>query len=385
MALADSNRVDLYISEETLWGETPSTPAMTQLRYTGETLAYSKQSGQSEVIRSDRMRDAILELGYSAGGDIKFELAYGSFDTLLSGLFGAAWSTPVNISSSAIAATALTDKFSGAAGMFDTVTVGQWIKVAGFYESANNGIFRVTAKAVGGGDITVDTSLADEGAGEAVTFKGSYLRNGIVEKSYLIEKRFTDITQYIYFDGMRVGGMSLNIAAKQIINGSFTFSGKEGVASASSVAGSSTAASAAVPLSASANVGTITRNNVALATPLKSITLNVNNNPRAKDRIGSKAAAGIGLGFFEVTGTVEAYFEDLVLYNLLIGHTVLSLSWRCTDSAGNVVVFTIPSLYFMEGDPKAESGNQDVMLPLTFAAIRNATYNCALQIDIMAA
>jgi len=385
MALADSNRVDLYFSEETLWGETPSTPAMTQLRYTGETLAYSKQSGQSEVIRSDRMRDAILELGYSAGGDIKFELAYGSFDTLLSGLFGAAWSTPVNISSSAIAATALTDKFSGAVGIFNSVTVGQWIKVAGFYEAANNGIFRVTAKAGDGSDITVDTSLADEGAGEAVTMKGSYLRNGIVEKSYLIEKRFTDITQYIYFDGMRVGGMTLNIAAKQIINGSFTFSGKEGVASASSVAGSSTAASAAVPMSASANVGTITKDGVALATPLKSITLNVNNNPRAKDRIGSKAAAGIGLGFFEVTGTVEAYFEDLVLYNLLIGHTNLSLSWRCTDVSGNVMVFTIPKLYFMEGDPKAESGNQDVMLPLTFAAIRNATYNCAMQIDIMAA
>ena len=381
MALGDTNAVDLYYSNETTWGEAPAGGALTQIRHTGESLAYAKESVQSEVIRSDRMRDSVLEVGYSAGGDINFELAYGSFDDFLAVLMSSAWSTPLAIAGNA-AVDGTLEKYTAAASFFDDVVVGQWIKVAGFHETANNGIKRVTAKAVDGSTITVDSNLTEEHT-EIITMTGSYIRNGTTKKSVLLEKRFTDLTtpEYVYYNGMRIGSMALDITAMQAITGSFAFTGKSSVMSHSTVGGSDVAASAAVPMTASANVGTIEKDYDALATALRSISMTVNNNPRRQMQIGSTAAAGIGLGFFEVTGTIQAYFEDSSLYDLLTGHTAVSLGWHCTDTDGNVLIFTIPSLYFMSGDPTAPSGNDDVMLPLEFAAIRQSTLNCMLQID----
>ncbi|ANO57509.1 hypothetical protein [Vibrio phage vB_VhaS-tm] len=90
--MADGSRHALYAVEETAYGQTPNDPAFDTVRITGTTLGLSKDSLQSAEIRSDR-QIADFRLGANqVGGDINFELSYGSFDKLLQGaLLSANW------------------------------------------------------------------------------------------------------------------------------------------------------------------------------------------------------------------------------------------------------------------------------------------------------
>lgn len=88
--MADGSRHSLYFVPEgtgkSNWGVTPNTPAMQTLRNTGVTLGLAKDSLQSEEIRSDR-QIADFRLGANqVGGDLNFELSYGTFDSLLRGV-----------------------------------------------------------------------------------------------------------------------------------------------------------------------------------------------------------------------------------------------------------------------------------------------------------
>ena len=384
MAISDTNSVGLYVSKETTWGETPSSPAMTQVRYTGTSLERKKESVQSEIIRDDRMRDTIAEVGYKADGDISIELAYGSYDLFLEALLGNDFATVTRTATTISASTGGTIADSGN-GLANFV-VGQNVKVTGFSNASNNRIYRITS--VAAGSIGVSPAPAvNETAGASVTITGTYLRNGTAKKSLLLEKRYTDLANtFEYFNGVRVGSMRLDFIAMQLIKGSFGVLGKGVVAGTATVAGSSVAATPNPVLSASANVGSVTKNNTALTTGIRSINLEIMNNLREQTQIGQKELAGVGYGFTEVKGSIEAYFDGLTnFYNDVLNHSAISLSWRLTDTNGNVMIFTIPRLRLMSGAPSTPGGNQDVVLKMDFAAERDPVTNCMFQIDKLAA
>ena len=261
-----------------------------------------------------------------------------------------------------------------------------WVRTAAFSNAANNGVFKVAA--VSALVMTLDaatTGLVNETGGGDETVVGSMLRNGTTAQSFLFEKRFTDITQFITYTGMRPSTMNLSMTAQEIITGTFGFMGEGAVRAGATVSGGDTSASTTSLMSASANLGSITKDGAALATALRTLNLDINNNLRAQQQIGSNNAAGIGYGFFDLTGSIEAYFQDATLYDDLLNHTSVALSFRGTDDSGNVTVFTLPNVYFTAGSPQAPQGNADVMLPLEFAAVRDATLDTVLQIDYLAA
>jgi len=82
----------LYAVKETVYGQTPTDPALQTVRITGTTLALSKESLQSAEIRGDR-QIADFRLGANqVGGEIQYELSCKSFDDLLQGaLLSGAW------------------------------------------------------------------------------------------------------------------------------------------------------------------------------------------------------------------------------------------------------------------------------------------------------
>lgn len=83
MAFARGSRRALSYIVEVTPGTTPALPAMTVLRNTGDSLIQSKDSFQSEELRSDR---AIVDLtmgNVQTGGGVDFEFSYGSFDDFL--------------------------------------------------------------------------------------------------------------------------------------------------------------------------------------------------------------------------------------------------------------------------------------------------------------
>lgn len=413
---ADTNRAALrWGAEDGDWGliKTDSgyaAPTMTELRYVSESLKYDKQVIRSNEIRSDRMVQDHIEVGANVSGDVNFELSFGTFDTWFKHLLLPDYSNTndgVIPNSSTVAGITYTPAGSKLAiPTTSTITdldsafrtqgfiAGMWIKLSGWAVSGNNGIFKITTAAADTLTVTPATLSAsggDEIVGPSRTIKGRCLRNGTytlngtvtAPPSMLIEKQFTDLTNvYQYFTGMRLAQLALNVSSQQIITGTWGFMGKRAVMDTSTVAAAS-AANTNTIMNATANVGTLTEGGSTLATAIKSISLTIKNNLRNNDVIGSKFPMNHGFGYFEVEGKLEAYFEDATLYNKLINHTGSSLSFRTTDVSGNALVFTIPNLKFLKGDPLVTGANANVMLPLDFAALIDTTTDCMFQVDLL--
>lgn len=277
-------------------------------------------------------------------------------------------------------ATTITSASNGFADL--DLEVGQYVLLGNFTSETNNKVVKVSNIAAGtltfsGSGLTTQASDAD------AYIVGKRVKNGIVNKSFLIEKHFGDIDKLMHFTGMRPGSMSLNVESQQIVTGTVTFMGKEGFPEDETVSGTRVSASISDALNATTNVGSIKEGGADLATALRAITLEVGNNLRSKPKIGSRSPIDIGYGFVDVTGTVNAYLEDLALLTKMINHTVTSLEFRFTDSAGNSLHFTLPRLYFSTGNPTTPGGNEDVMIPLEFTAVRDNTTNAVIIVDLL--
>lgn len=95
MTIATGSRHSMAYVAETVYGTTPSTPVFKAIRHTGTTIGLSKDSIQSEEIRSDRQISDLRHGNKSSSGDVNTELSYGSFDDFLEAGFGGTWTADV--------------------------------------------------------------------------------------------------------------------------------------------------------------------------------------------------------------------------------------------------------------------------------------------------
>lgn len=95
MGLGTSNRTALRYIAEVTFGTTPATPALKDLRYTGESLAANISTVRSNEIRSDRNVSDLIRTGSEAGGDIDCEMSYGSYDDFIEAVCAGTWTANV--------------------------------------------------------------------------------------------------------------------------------------------------------------------------------------------------------------------------------------------------------------------------------------------------
>src|SRR5688572_11869411 len=93
---ATSNRTAIRFVKETVFGTTPATPALKNLRYTGENLVFNQRSVSSEEIRADRMTADLVRVGAEVSGDLNIEMSYASFDELIEAALASTFSAPVS-------------------------------------------------------------------------------------------------------------------------------------------------------------------------------------------------------------------------------------------------------------------------------------------------
>lgn len=373
---------------ETNWAETPSGGTWYTARITGETLEETKETVVSNEMNSTAEKTAAKDVGRAVAGDVNYELTFATWNTWYEALLRKTGVT-VSYTAATISAASGDNSINDSAVSFPAgVVPGMWIRIAGFTGTvANNGVARVvsrtTAKIVIESAALGSIDLVTDAAGESVTITAFMIRNGTTKKSIVWERQYTDISKYMYFHGIRLDKGSFEVNAKQIITASFSIFGKKGLSSASSVVGggSITAANSNEPMTATGNVSAISEGGALITVAAKDIKLNISNNLRYKDQIGSKYAADVGYGTFEVTGSFTLYFEDLVAYQKFENHTASSLSWRMTDDSGNVIVITVPRLFYTKASAPAPGENQDIMLPMEFRGVRDSTLGCTLQID----
>lgn len=240
--------------------------------------------------------------------------------------------------------------------------------------------------------VTAETLTADANGGSlTVVIKGSHLRNpGVVseitKQSVSAETSFTDVNKNLLHDGLRVGSFDLSASAGEIVHNNFSFTGRrtQTLPGNTQLGGGSYTVletNATEPMNATANIGTLLANGVALTTAITAIELTGDAGLREQRAIGEKFPAGVAYGRFSMTGTIRAYFQNFDLYNAFLNHTTSSLQFGFEDLDHNRLFFTIPAMKFT-ADPVMPDGiDTDVMEPIEFTAIRDPVLNTMMMID----
>ena len=209
------------------------------------------------------------------------------------------------------------------------------------------------------------------------------LKNGVTQSSLSFEKKFlVDVATYNYFryTGMVPNTMSLSISAGEIITGSFDFMGKGGTVAAAAIASSTYLDAAAENvLSASSHVGALSLGSFATAKILK-VDLSASNNLQTARVIGSLDNADIGAGLFNVSGSVEIYFEDKTVYEAYLNATEMALSVTMGITTAEKYTIELPRIKFSDGEVVASGQNGYVMANMSFQALGDPTEECTMKI-----
>jgi hypothetical protein len=370
--MADADRLQLSTIKESVYG-TYINAGQQILRYTSESLAATNENTPSEEIRGDRQIADVPRTSFSAGGDINFALSYGSYDNEFAYALqhSDTWvAGDADQGGDTIDAAAGDNSFNDSGAGF-TAAVGDYIRVSGYVNGANNGVFLVTASTTA--KLTVaGKTLVTEGVGPvAVIDQLDLITNGTAFESVCFQKGYTDLsTIYSNFSGMAYDSLSISIPTSGMVTGSFTLIGKDEVSSAT-VGTGLVAATTTKIFNAVDDVDAILENDAAYSATECSFT--IQNNLRTRLQIGSLGPISVGSGVINVTGTLRAYFDSVATYDKMLNQTSTSLAPMISDALGNCYVFEFPEVKFTGGSRVAQGQNQDIIADLEWAAFMDPT------------
>lgn len=389
--MSDANRVSIRYVEESTGGTTPASPTLEEIKLTGTSdMGFTPETVVSEIIRSDRQENDLILINGTVGGQFDTELISAVHDDLIEGVLWAdsTWTTET-VKQASFNGTVTLDTPTGQTTIVDSdtngtigaggIAAGDWIEVS---DGTNTNYMRV-ASVTNGDTLVVEGINHTVATGTLTVVQGSEITNGSTQKYFTFEKAYLDHSPvtYEYLRGMVPGTMSLTTSSSAIVTGSFGFTGFSHQATTTRVAGASDqAAPAGVTYNASSNVATIAEggsNGLNIATE---ISIEIDNNLRELNAIGTLGAAEIGAGTFSVSGSIQTYFEDATMLDKLINNTETSLSFAFTDGAGTTMIFDLPSIKFSEGVPEVPGKNEDVMLNLGFQAFANSTLGYTMKV-----
>ena len=219
------------------------------------------------------------------------------------------------------------------------------------------------------------------------------LVNGTKQNPLTFEKRFyrgkdadgsSDLFDYLRFSGMVANTMNLSISANEIITGSFDFMGKGATSDDDIITGATYTEAGTTPvLSASHDVGTLTLTGAGdsgYSPKIMSVSLDVNNNLQGAGIVGSVDYANIGAGSFNVSGSLELYYENLDMYAAFLASTELALSLTLGKTSGSKYTIEIPRLKLSSCNIVAEGQNSYVMCSSEFQGLKDSSLGATMKI-----
>jgi hypothetical protein len=263
------------------------------------------------------------------------------------------------------------------------LAVGDWVKFAAFaITPADNDYVRISAITATALTLDVVPSgwAADAGTGVQVQlYFGERLVNGTTRKSFTVEEEFSDHSPvtYQYLRGMVPDTYSLNAASQEVVTETIGFLGLNAVFQDSSRLASATTLASRTNsvVNASSNVGRIALGGAAVVGSnfVTELVLEVANGLREKRAIGTLSSVDLGRGRFEVTGSLNTYFDNKTTAQAVVNNTKTSIDFRFADDASHVYLWDLPRVKFSEGAPEVAGINTDVVLNPGFQAFMHET------------
>lgn len=214
------------------------------------------------------------------------------------------------------------------------------------------------------------------------TWSTNILKNGITKKSFTFEKKIelgtTD--QYFRFTGMMVDSLKISVKAKEIVSGEFSLVGKGGALAQTPISGATyTNPTTEKVMSASADFASLSVGGVTTLN-VQGLDLEIRNSLRPVDVAGSMERAGIGSGRFEVSGSLDVYFESNTAYDMFLAGNAVALSFVLGSTTLKKYRFDIGSLKFGDAEVFAEGADGDMMCRMSFNGIYNSGDAATLKI-----
>ncbi len=391
--IGSSNRASLTYIEEENFGVTPAStspnPAR-QLRFTGESLTQGITKDTSKEIRADRLTADLIPTSVNASGGVNIELSYGEYDPLIEATLGGTWEhygtlgegAPVSLT---LAATTITAGVAPTGDdAFTNILPGQWFRLTAPGNPADGQVLLLVSRSTTVLTVSATTPLLGTGVVAACVISTSRVTDGIVNRSFSIERAFNDINQFFMYRGMAASKMDLNFDSAAILSGSFDFMGKNGGRDdATMMSGIAPLVSQNYDvLNTVTGVGQVLLDGAALAdTFVKSVKLSVDGKMRALPALGVYGAAAMLPGTLSITGTLEIYLADGSIYDRFINNTAAALTFGVRDGTSRGMQFTLPRLKFSDAKVQAGGLDQDAMLSIPFTALYDPTTGHAILVD----
>ena len=277
------------------------------------------------------------------------------------------------------------------------LAVGMWVKIGGsdtgdqFATTALNGYARISVIAANAltFDVLPTGWTTDAGTGKTIkVWLGDYIRNSTTKKSYSIERQFLDHSPVTYevFTGMTIDTFSISADAASIVTTAFGFLGKDSTMSTTRTSGATdVAAPTNDVLNSSSNVASIREggSEISGSNFVLNLSVNVANNLRRNNAVGSIGAVEMGAGESTITGELTTYFDDSTLVDKVINNTETSLDFRFKDDDDQVMIIDMPRVKYSSGAPDVTGKNTDVTANLSYQALRDTTLGYQIQMQRM--
>ncbi len=350
-------------------------------RFTGETLSVNNATVVSQEIRSDRQITDMPLVGIDAAGDIMQEAIFGpEFDTLMEAALCGTWAAPAAITDGVTTNSSPT--VTSATAAFSAADLHHGISGTGIPANSFIGIINSPTSIGLSSSATANTpaNATADGTTIALTVVGraATLRNGVTNRSFGIEAGFLDIGKYMYFAGCIPSKLALDITARAIIKLQTTFSGKNGIPAATSVAGSTTPTEPGgnAPMRAGSGISILsagTSHTEMVGVVAKRITIDFTNALRARDLATSEFAAEPGRNVMEIMGTIETYFQDITLLQAFLANGLFAVRVNAADlgiiGLPNTYQFTFPTMKVSAAPVPIPGNTADVMQTFNWRAL----------------
>lgn len=214
------------------------------------------------------------------------------------------------------------------------------------------------------------------------SFAALVLKGGSTAKSLTIERKHVAgaTSNYFRFTGVRCQQIQFSTQAEGFVTWQADVIGMAHSVGTSILTNATyTAPSNPDKPMAAPDLASFTVDGLGTQPSLRSLNLTINNNAAVQPKIGSVSPAGVRYGDQNVTGSLEAYFEDLDLYNKFLNQSVADISWSFGDGT-NTYVFDMPNCTPDEAAVPIGGNNQDAIKSFGFESLYDSSATTSLSI-----
>ena len=213
------------------------------------------------------------------------------------------------------------------------------------------------------------TRQADTGISGAKV-GSSLITNGVLKRSYSIQRSNNDIAQFFIYKGMTPNTIAWNIETGSPVTIPLGFIGKDETLSASKVTVDNPVVTPII--NAVSSVTEIAIDGTPLTECLvEKLSVTLDNKAEGKKGVGVLGSCNVSGKFIEVKGSISMYFNNAIQYNKYINSGNFSVKITFVDGLGNEAILFLPFCKYEEATANITGKGDDVMFEASFIAIMN--------------